>query len=533
VTDQRIEIPIDQVRPDPEQPRQSIDDDALAELTDSIKQHGVLQELGVEQLGAREYLLIWGHRRLAAATKAGLKTVPCKIFDKLTDLQRLELQLVENDERQDLSAIDRAAAYMRMNAELGLSLDEIAERVGRAKSFISGQMRLLDCPKKLQDAVADGRLPANTAILVGRIPDVGARDKAAAIVLGEKHQYGGKGDGEILSLRATKEMIEEEYSIRLKGMPWRTDDAQLLDSAGPCTTCPFRSGNQDSNGEAWMCTKPSCFAAKQKAYGERVLARYLADGKLATSLSGAKAAKLFPYGNDLGYEAERDYADLDRRCDLVGGGKNWRSLLKDKLPPVYLAADKSGRVHELVKLDSARKALEEAGHKVRNESSNGYRYTPTAADRLRKQRAELNRSSHTEIMSQLVAAAEDKDVTGNVKFWRLIAGALIERLWHDHAKIVVKRRGLEQNGKGWRVEELLEDVILDASIETIWGLIVECAATIGAGFGEYSSGYGGFLKQACELYGVDVKACEKKARVAMKQKKNGRGKRVSASMSEG
>jgi ParB family chromosome partitioning protein len=154
------EIPVDHLRPNPHQPRQVFDDQALSELTASIQRHGVLQPLLVSEDGPDRYLLITGERRWRAARRAGLRTVPAVIRERLEDSDQLELALVENLQRQDLTPLEEARALDDLRTSLGLSQAEISTRVGMNRSTVANSLRLLRLPREIQELVELGTLSA-------------------------------------------------------------------------------------------------------------------------------------------------------------------------------------------------------------------------------------------------------------------------------------------------------------------------------------------------------------------------------------
>jgi ParB family chromosome partitioning protein len=154
------EIPVDHLHPNPQQPRQIFDDDALSELTASIQRHGVLQPVLVSEDGPDRYLLITGERRWRAARRAGLRTVPAVIRELLEDSDQLEFALVENLQRQDLTPLEEARALDHLRSSLGLSQAEISARVGMNRSTVANSLRLLKLPREIQELVELGTLSA-------------------------------------------------------------------------------------------------------------------------------------------------------------------------------------------------------------------------------------------------------------------------------------------------------------------------------------------------------------------------------------
>lgn len=151
-----FEIPLDRIAPNPFQPRASIDDSEIGSLAASISQHGLLQPITVRQHGTK-FQIIAGERRWRAAKKAGLTAVPVSVR-QATDEQMLELALVENLQREDLNAIDRAKAYRQFCREFSLSTEEVAERLGEDRSTVANYIRLLELEAEIQEFIASGIL---------------------------------------------------------------------------------------------------------------------------------------------------------------------------------------------------------------------------------------------------------------------------------------------------------------------------------------------------------------------------------------
>ena len=163
------EIPLHQIKPNPYQPRRSFNESELAALAESIRSHGVLQPIVVEE-GANGYTLIAGERRLRASKLAGRTTIPA-VVRSVGDLGRLELALIENVQRSDLSPIDTALAYRRLADEFGLTQDAIAAIAGKARATVANTMRLLDLSQEVQEEVIAGRLTEGHARALVGLPE--------------------------------------------------------------------------------------------------------------------------------------------------------------------------------------------------------------------------------------------------------------------------------------------------------------------------------------------------------------------------
>ena len=163
-----LEIPLARIRPNPRQPRQRIDPAELDSLATSIREHGVLQPILVTET-IDGYQLVAGERRFRASQLAGLERIPA-IVRQLADRDQLELALVENVQREDLGPLEEAAAFRSLIDEFGLTQDEIATRIGRARSTIANTLRLLDLDPAVQQAITDGRISEGHARALGGLP---------------------------------------------------------------------------------------------------------------------------------------------------------------------------------------------------------------------------------------------------------------------------------------------------------------------------------------------------------------------------
>lgn len=166
------ELNIDDVSPDPDQPRRLFDEEALNEMADSIKEHGIIQPLIVTPIDG-QFLIVAGERRYRGAKIAGLKTIPA-LVRTLSDQHKLELSLIENLQRRDLNVLETATAYLKLRDQFNMSLEQIGTRVGgKAPSSISNTLRLLRLPESVRRALQGGHLSEGQARpLVGVDPEI-------------------------------------------------------------------------------------------------------------------------------------------------------------------------------------------------------------------------------------------------------------------------------------------------------------------------------------------------------------------------
>lgn len=189
------EVAIDSISPNPRQPRQVFDDEALAELTHSIKEVGLLQPPVVRQIGTNRYELIMGERRWRACQAAGLTTMPV-IIKQTGDDALLRDALLENLHRSQLNPLEEGAAYDQLLKDFGCTHEELATRIGRSRPQISNTIRLLKLPSSVQRKVAAGVLSAGHARAILGLSDVDAMERLANRIISEG-----------LSVRATEEIV--------------------------------------------------------------------------------------------------------------------------------------------------------------------------------------------------------------------------------------------------------------------------------------------------------------------------------------
>jgi ParB family chromosome partitioning protein len=193
-----LEIPLDQIHPNPRQPRSRFDPAELAELATSIKEHGILQPLILRRGDeADTYTLIAGERRLQAARLAGLERVPCLVREA-TDQEHLELALIENVQRADLNPLEAAEAYRQLAEDFQLSHENIASRVGKSRTAISNTLRLLKLPETIQQELLNDHISEGHARALLALPTPQAQTAVFKIILERS-----------LNVRQTEELVRK------------------------------------------------------------------------------------------------------------------------------------------------------------------------------------------------------------------------------------------------------------------------------------------------------------------------------------
>ncbi|MGZ5952574.1 MAG: ParB/RepB/Spo0J family partition protein [Isosphaeraceae bacterium] len=182
-----LEIPVDRIEPDPDQPREDFDEVAMARLADSLKQRGQLQPVRVRwDEGRGIYVLICGERRWMAARMAGLPTLTCVVAEGTLDAgELLAIQLVENCVREDLQPIEQARAYRALMDRTGWSGNRLAQELGIAQSSVVHALALLELPSGIQEKVEQGELSPSTAYEISKAPDVESQVEVATRVVAD------------------------------------------------------------------------------------------------------------------------------------------------------------------------------------------------------------------------------------------------------------------------------------------------------------------------------------------------------------
>ena len=197
-----VELNLSDLRPNPYQPRKIFDDEALNELAASIKEHGVFQPIIVKKT-VKGYDIVAGERRFRASKKAGLTTIPAIIKD-FTDEEMMNISLLENLQREDLTAIEEANAYKAIIDASGITQDELANRVGKSRSHITNMLGLLKLPKSVQDMILYNKISMGHARVLSKLEDKEKIEELAEKIVSED-----------LSVREIEELSKEKELKRV------------------------------------------------------------------------------------------------------------------------------------------------------------------------------------------------------------------------------------------------------------------------------------------------------------------------------
>ena len=219
-------IPVDNIESNPNQPRTIFDADALTELAASVREHGVLQPILVRPLGQNRYQLVAGERRWRASKEAGLTTIPA-LVEELDDDTALEIAIIENLQREDLSPLEEATMYDRMVREHGYSIRKLAEKLGKDKGYLENRLRLADAPEEIRELVSLRKDTLSHAYELMKVPDERKRRRLAARV--------ASGELSLVKLREKIEGRSRRPRLAIEsdpGVDGDVEDDDAIDQAG-------------------------------------------------------------------------------------------------------------------------------------------------------------------------------------------------------------------------------------------------------------------------------------------------------------
>jgi ParB/RepB/Spo0J family partition protein len=417
--------PLAAITPSLTNPRKTFDAAKLAELAESIKTSGVHQPILARPLpGSRlsdtdrsvTHEIIAGERRWRASQLAGVATIPAMIRD-MTDAQVLECQLVENLQRDDLTALEEAHGYQALLATSDMTIDALAAKIGKSRTYVFGRFKLLDLCLEGCEALRSGEVDFSRALLLARIPD----HKLQIDALKELTAKTYNGDAN-LSYRAAQAMIQRDYMLHLDRAKFKITDAALVPDAGSCRQCAKRTGhNPDLFADvagADVCTDPPCYHRKDAAHTAALLATAQANGQ--TVIAGREAKELMPNG----WGGVDGYLRLDDASDSPTD-KPLRKLIGKQLeaagimPTLIANPHKDGELIAVLPKTQVAELLSAAHH-------------GEAADKIT---AAQERSKKAE-----AEAAKAKAKTDYEQAWRTL---LLERTWTSIQQAASESKGAD------------------------------------------------------------------------------------------
>lgn len=398
-------------------PRRHFHPARLAELAESVKASGVHQPVLVRPLpGSRmgetfqdrrkgdplpTHEIIAGERRYRASQLAGMPTIPV-LITAMTDDKVLELQLVENLQRDDLHPMEEAEGYQRLCDSTGITKDEVGAKIGKSRSYVYQRIKLLDLVQSARDAFLMEKIDMSRALIIARCPDTKLQLKALAEAMREDWK------GEVPSVRSFQTWAQQNIMLKLDAARFKITDASLVPEAGSCRECPKRTGASPDLftdvDSADVCIDPACFHSKSAAHEAIVLAQAKAKGQHVILEKEAK--KLWSYE----HSKIDGYVRLDRPDDRVGGSKMLKTLLgKDMPQPIIMQnPHKKGELIEVLPTSKVTKLLKDSGKITAAPRAQ----KPTETDRPIEERRDYNNRWQEETLRQ--TNAKLKGWTGEI-----------------------------------------------------------------------------------------------------------------------
>jgi ParB/RepB/Spo0J family partition protein len=423
---QVIEIPLSQLHDSPFNPRKTYDDKGLQELADTMRPpHGrVLQPVVVRVMPRSprplldgvdtftDYELVFGHRRKRGAQLAGLATVPA-IVRTMTDEEVQRAQIIENLARADVHAIEEAEGFAALMKDHGVTADQLVADTGKSRSYIYGRLKLLQAIPEVREACLRGDYGSETALLIARLRDAKLQQKALAAL---KAKSINLTDGGAKSYRYAKELLARMFTLELQSAIFDTTSAELLPSAGACTTCPKLSGHapefedigKRTTTNSWgmetkpdpkRCTDPTCWDAKHAAHLQAQAAELRGQGK--TVVDGAKARQaLSAYG-----EVKGAYVALDAK--LKAALKKANKTTDVTKSEVLIQDPRTGKT--VAAVPRAVLGAEAAAAVIRHGVNNQAQYEAQARDR--RARYEAAEKAHAALQARVREKLASQDRT--------------------------------------------------------------------------------------------------------------------------
>lgn len=403
--------------------RKHFDKAAIDELADSIKSVGLINPIVARPVNGH-FELVAGERRFLAAAKAGLKVIDVTVRP-LTDEQVLEIQLIENLQREGLHELAEAEGYEQLQ-RLGHAANEIAAKVGKSKGYVYGRMKLLALTAAARKSFYGGALNASTALLLARIP-VESLQLQALKEITREDRFNGR-----MSYRQAFDHVQEHYMLRLDEAGFKTEDEALVPAAGACGRCPKRTGNQpELFGDikrADVCTDPICFRAKRDAS----VAQLAAQG--ASVVQGKDAKKVISHGH-LNYDSP--FVELTQTTYEDPKHRSAAQLLGRNYEPTLIQDPDSGKVIRVAEKADVAAALKDAGVKPGRAASS----TQSSADKKRKFETKYRRDLYEQLRARLPSKFVDDDM-------RHLAFRFFDEIWNDAQKVVMSLWGWEKADRG-------------------------------------------------------------------------------------
>jgi len=500
-------IPIEKVVESPTNPRRRFNEQKMQDLIQSVREKGVLVPLLVRAInttpnvekqlenigllskkgnGYQKYEILAGARRYRAAKTVGLLNLPA-IVKKLDDNEALEIQIFENEQREDVHPLEQATGYKRL-VDRNYTVPAIAAKLGCSESHVYKRLKLLDLIEPVQEAFLNDEITSEHAILIARLQPKD-QEKAFAQCF-EKYN-----SNRLVNVKSMADWIESNIHLDLKSAPFKIGDEDLLPAAGSCVNCPKRTG---FNAQLFpdiqkkdTCTDGACFKKKLQACINQTIAGHEEKGKPLLKITrdyGAKEGGPLPRSKYHPILRKEDSCKSAQNAIVVSGHEG-----KGKI--ISICADPDCKIH-----------------KKQNQSSGmANRMDYQKQQKVQEEKAKKEQRIREDVFDAIIAKSKESDWIRDD--WNMIALALLNSCDYDAPKIIAKRHDWAESQK------FIAKRILALSIENLMPVIVElCLIQFVRVFAYDTSRRPEIFINAAKRYEVDIAAIEKKIAAELRSK---------------
>lgn len=437
-------------------PRTHFDQVKLGELAESIAASGVHQPILVRPLpGTRladtfgfrrageplpTHELVAGARRLRACRMAKVAEIPVMIRP-LTDDQVLEIQIVENLQRDDLSELEEAEGYERLMQQPGRTVEQVAIKIGKSKAYVYGRLKLTALCHEARKALREGQIDASKALLIARIPDEKLQLQALKVIAEANYR------GDSMGYREAADYVQRTFMLRLDKARFKITDATLVPGRPACPDCELRTGASpdlfNDVKAADTCTLPTCFRSKEEAHDSQVLKA--ANDRGQRIIAGKEAKELMPHSHD----KVKGYVRLDNVADSPTN-EPLRKLLKVELQaqgvvPVLVAnPHRDGALMEVLPVATASELLKLSGEGAcarsveRQQGISKEEESKRERERMGEKIETTWRKRAVEVCAQALTVADNAAQPVPDSILRILAGRIAGSLTAEPAKIIAQ-----------------------------------------------------------------------------------------------
>ena len=519
-------VPLQNIVPSKTNPRKRFPQAELEELAESIKTQGLAQPILLRPIPPVDGMIdtleiVAGERRWRAIKLTAMTEVPALVRN-MSDIEALEIQVIENQQRKDVHPIEEAEGYHQLMVAADLSANDVAKRLGLSKAYVIGRLKLLALCEPAREAFFEGKINASTALLIARIPVPGVQLRATEEIINNL------GSPEPMAYRQALQHIRGRYMLDLKQAVFPINSPKLVKFCGACTSCPKRTG---SNPELYpdvdpdICTDPDCFEAKAKAHNEKLEA---AATKAGVEILPSKDSWSVTRDRNL-VSGDSSLWNMDRVSGEHKNGTAVSRALGEKAPAIKVYFKSSrGELIPAYDYDEAQAALESLGVCLTEEQDEQRRKEAEKEAKAKKDPKQLEKERQER--------KEEAEREKRAKLETIYNNALYEEV----RKVLIKPENLKralgfalaQYAAEWSIDSglvkkyykaninqtpALESFIATATTEELIGLVIDIAAGTDFQVSEWnirtpkdieelSEGIRGTLEAEAAEIGVDVAA---------------------------